>query len=691
MFEQGPIDAQGPAPEPFPRPRLTHVDVARVERELAATSAEVAGLARPALDALGPVLAQAQAETARDLRAWLDRVPDGDARYTAQVHRTVLAHLDGALHTIERLDPVMAAALGVAGGRAGRLAGSHLVTELARYSGRFEQFPAHVPLNVARILATGEREFIPRFRASAARYAGQVGTDLRRELAVGIVRRESVSQLTDRLQRLGGPRGDVALRGVAGEPGARVEHIAEGLFRRYRSWGERIVRTETQRAYNVQLDEGLRQAQRHLPDLVRRWDASLDLRICPTCQGLHGAVAEIGGAFPGGYTEAPAHPNCRCRVGAWRRAWSEILAEAEGRVPPVPEVLPPTAPPAPRPTPRPAPRVALPVPPPVPAPLPVPAPPVVRPRALTLPPPPMPPPPAPPAPVPRPTRPPPPRRRPTLPPPPPVTLRPTLPPPAPAGPPAIAPPPVFKKVPEAERWLRATWPHVTWDLKGLHLEAVNELLPELHRLGTEWPRVLGRLKYVGTYRTVKHPSWRFRWPRGCYAHASRDGARIALNPAHFGHPEAMRASLAHDVANGFHPPGTGHLASVFTHEWGHQVDNWLQTLTGKSFLAASPDPRLSNSAAMLSAWRTKNRATAALSRYALTSTEEGFAEAFASLRYTPLSQQTEFTQQLGRLLAMACTSLYDVAAMPSWSTLTRTEQSSALARFAEILRSLGLP
>jgi hypothetical protein len=283
------------------------------------------------------------------------------------------------------------------------------------------------------------------------------------------------------------------------------------------------------------------------------------------------------------------------------------------------------------------------------------------------------------------------RRRPTLPPPPPAALRPTLPPPGPAGPPAVAPPPPFRKVPDAEKWLRATWPHVTWDLKGLHVDVVNELLPELHRLGTEWPQVLGRLKYFGSYRTVKAGGTRFRWPRGCYAHASRDGARIAFNPKFFGDPALVRAAVARDAAAGWHPPDTGVLASVLTHEWGHQVDNWLQTLTRRSFLAASPDPHLSDAAAMLSAWRGKHRATDLLSRYALTNSAEGFAEAFASLRYTPAQRQTEFTRQLGRLLALARGPLYDVASMPAWATLTGSERSDALARFAAVLGELGLP
>jgi len=233
---------------------------ARVERELADTSHRVARLPVPVLRTLTPVLAQAQRETAQGLGEWLSRAK-GDQRYTAVMHRAVLAHLERAFHTIGTLDPTLFEALARAGIDAGRMAASDAAHEFNRFSHLFDQEPTRLPVNVVRLMATVERELIPRFRTSAARYAGDVGADIRRELAVALVRRESISQMTDRLARIGGPRGLVALRGVAGEPGAYVEEIAEGLFARYRYWGERLARTETQRAYNVHVDETLHEAR----------------------------------------------------------------------------------------------------------------------------------------------------------------------------------------------------------------------------------------------------------------------------------------------------------------------------------------------------------------------------------------------------------------------------------------------
>jgi SPP1 gp7 family putative phage head morphogenesis protein len=139
----------------------------------------------------------------------------------------------------------------------------------------------------------------------------------------------TLTELTNRLVRLGGPRGVVALRGVAGEPGAVTEVIAEGLFKRYRYWAHRLVRTELQSTANTVLDEGIRDLHTRDPGIMRRWDASIDGRVCAVCRSLHNATAPVDAAFPGGYAAAPAHPNCRCRVGAWRRGWERYLAWME--------------------------------------------------------------------------------------------------------------------------------------------------------------------------------------------------------------------------------------------------------------------------------------------------------------------------------------------------------------------------
>ncbi len=587
-------------------PRPARGAMARVEGVLQRTAAEVATLPRPALAALAPVLAQAQRETQQALAEWIRTRPDGDQRYTAQQHRVVLAGLDRAFRTIAQLDPALGAGLARAGHVAGVMAARHLHEEIASFSRVFEGSERSVPIQLAGILATGERALIPRFRASAARYAGMVGADIRRELAVGMVRGESISQLTDRLARLGGPRGPVAVRGVAGEPGAVVEHIGEGLFNRYRYWGERVARTETQAAYNTQLDEGLHQAQQHIPDLQRRWDATADLRLCVACQEMHGAVAPIGGAFPNGVTDAPLHPNCRCRVGAWRSDWNDVLREAgvapievqatppaEGyadarrrRPPPGDEPPRPTPAPTPAPTPRPTP---TPTPAPIPAPIPAPD------RATWL------------------------------------------------GKPG---PPQTNDIEALAAWGRQHYPHITWEIDGLAPEAVGPALAQLHAHAQEFPEILEQLRYIGTNRgTAPGPH-----NEDSYASTSNNGRRLWLNPHFWRDPSGLQESLDRDEANGWAPAGCHSFAYVLSHEFGHLVETWLERdRTTAMTRTVGSDPR-SLLHTLVERWRLRLRNPKDVSDRANAYPDEAFADAFAAVEHGERAAWSQYTRRVADLL-----------------------------------------
>lgn len=302
----------------------TAAELRAVQRSIATAAHEAAALPAEALRDVLPVLAQAERETQRALARWLASVPDAGARYTAQHHRAVLAHLDGVFEKLADLYPAMVGGLVRTSRRAGQLAVSHMIQEVARMSSIFDGTLIDPPIRLAGILAHGDRVLIPRFRTSAARYAGDITRDIRQSLAVGLVRGETVSALVDRLVAHGGPRGAVALRGVAGEPGAVTEDIAEGLFRRYRYWSERVVRTEVQNAYNEAKEESYDEAAEEIPDLCRRWDSSLDLRTCVRCGGLHGEVRPLREPFSDGSMSPPAHPNCRCTTVPWRENWPAL-------------------------------------------------------------------------------------------------------------------------------------------------------------------------------------------------------------------------------------------------------------------------------------------------------------------------------------------------------------------------------
>jgi hypothetical protein len=296
-----------------------------------AIASEAAALPDSYVRSLAPILRQAQAETAAAFKNWLANVPDGNERFTAQRYRQALLQLSVAIETVEKRvggkHGAMAGTLIAQGAGAGAMAISHLQQEVAAFAAVFGASVRPLQLNQAAIMAKGDNFLIPRYRNSAARYGQDMGDDIRRQLAIGLASGETFAEMTNRLVGLRGPTGMVSLRGLQGSPSAYHEHIAEGLFVRYRYWAERIVRTEGLNAYNTHHLHALAEAEAVDPGYQKRWDATWD-GVCPICKDLDGVIVDIDKPFPGGYAHPPAHPNDKCALTPWRAEWNE------GYVPP---------------------------------------------------------------------------------------------------------------------------------------------------------------------------------------------------------------------------------------------------------------------------------------------------------------------------------------------------------------------
>jgi hypothetical protein len=323
---------------------MSSAKVEAVQRLVRESVQAVDALSPVALRAVLPALRAVRDELQADVRGWLGSADYRD-RFTALQRTGMLRALEGTFDRVRELDPAMAGALAAGRHATGPLAIHNLDTEITRLSAIFGNGMPTLPnIKTAAVLAQGDKLLWRRHESSAKRYAGQVGDDIKHLLAVGVAKHESIEQLVARLRKLGpGPR--VA----GGDPGADAARIAEGMFARHRWWADRLVRTEVMHSYAIIHDIATEHANENRPDgepeYVRRWDASMDSRVCPICAGLDGKTAPVGGMFPGGYDSPPAHSCCRCISLAWNPDWGEMRtatdARASARPEPEPEPIKP--------------------------------------------------------------------------------------------------------------------------------------------------------------------------------------------------------------------------------------------------------------------------------------------------------------------------------------------------------------
>lgn len=284
---------------------------------------EVGKLSTVSLSRMTAVLDAAEVELTQDLAKWIG-LGKGADRFTPQLYRNALLQIRKTLvHIRGQMAEDMASVMRHGGQIAGHLATAHLAMEVQAFSGMFEHSIRPIAFEASSVIAEGSKTVIPRFKNSAARYAGQVGEDIRKQLAIGLVRGETVDQMTTRLAKLGGPKGLVYTRGMAGSPNARAEVISEGLFRRYRHFAERLVVTETVNAYNTYAMTGMDHLESEDPGYFKRWDGAVDRRTCDFCARYDDVVVKLDESFPGGVKHPPLHPRCRCAVVVWRKEWTE--------------------------------------------------------------------------------------------------------------------------------------------------------------------------------------------------------------------------------------------------------------------------------------------------------------------------------------------------------------------------------
>lgn len=75
----------------------------------------------------------------------------------------------------------------------------------------------------------------------------------------------------------------------------------------------RLAATEVAQAYGTASQRIYKLLDKFDKRLVmKRWDATLDMKTCRVCRELHGTEVRITESFPGGATPGNEHPHCRC-------------------------------------------------------------------------------------------------------------------------------------------------------------------------------------------------------------------------------------------------------------------------------------------------------------------------------------------------------------------------------------------
>lgn len=102
----------------------------------------------------------------------------------------------------------------------------------------------------------------------------------------------------------------------ADDPSSRLSLRAAAEQQDYRL--RRIAATEVSRAYNDEHDEGTGwlvdtyKNETWIAAVVKRWDATLDRKVCSVCRTHDGEIVPLGTTFDSAEEPGAVHPVCRC-------------------------------------------------------------------------------------------------------------------------------------------------------------------------------------------------------------------------------------------------------------------------------------------------------------------------------------------------------------------------------------------
>lgn len=292
-------------------PRRGYEKVLSAHRNKLARIAEQRGVNR-----VHAMYSRAQEEMTAKIRRL---APDRRGSFTAYHHKLVLGQIKQGQAVIAKK---MAGELGDISRDAQIEALRGVSQDLTALESLYSGVDVVLPIDEASIFWGIIDERAPSLLAmhdvSMNRYGARLVGEMQDELALSLAEGETVDQAID-----------------------RILDVADLQW-----WqGERIVRTETSRAFNLSAADGYEEAAQELPDLQMRWcehvaddGQPLDERVGVDSIAMHGQITDPGGVFvmppmtPDGRLVSPSligqawecppnRPNDRSVISAWRPGW----------------------------------------------------------------------------------------------------------------------------------------------------------------------------------------------------------------------------------------------------------------------------------------------------------------------------------------------------------------------------------
>jgi len=315
--------------------------IEQVRMMVADVTRQVEQLPNASLRRMAPVIGRARAELEKGLTEWLRTATDAAERFTAQKMRIALRQLRAAEAAIREIAPNLASTLKMGGTEAAMLSNRMLTREIVAMSKVFntEHLGMGVlNLRVASQVVDDNAWILARTNKLSRRYSTKAISTIRSKLGVGVLKEETVGQMTHRIvSHMPEASGRMAavskvrrwMKSPVGTPApdGLASDMAGGLLRGPYASAERLIRTELANAYGAYHQDSIREfasTQAVGGEKVwKRWDASSD-RHCVLCADLDGVTVEVDKPFPSGHMHEPRHPNCRCSVSPWMDSWPEV-------------------------------------------------------------------------------------------------------------------------------------------------------------------------------------------------------------------------------------------------------------------------------------------------------------------------------------------------------------------------------